>query len=435
MYWNFLLPTASCLCLCTARARPAVQHGSIDVNGVRNRTQCVWDRRAGGGTSTLEMASPRHLRVVQNAEAVLRELESPQSGSPLRVDRRRSPSYRRDMPSPTLSASTSDRTGLRTASGDLPARRTASGRGVRLSPGAHLPPRGRLSPRAGLPVHYRTVSDERAHATDNDIDQPISAMEYTRDLEHHPSGNTSSLGLRAAVHSAHGQHAGGHAGGHAGASTTRHAPVTYVVAVYTGELTDTDRRQPWYQGLDEEQLVQLDRLGDELPHTQGEVCIELVGEAGKTSGYRKLLDAGPEDYHAFRKNSVDEFTLTCEYLGDIQAINITVDGTKVPPSDLDVEPWMLAIWKLEKVAVSCIIHTQRKTRASGWRPSCTCGSKPTGDHATKTGRARGTIWHFVPPPGQEWIGDKGTGDPQEVSHASDVAMCRSSEGNARAACA
>lgn len=376
------------------------------------------------------MASPRRSRVVQNAEAVLREFESPQSGSPLRVDRRRSPSYRRGVPSPTLSASPRDRAVLSTAPDDLPAWRTTSARSVRLSPGVHL------SPRAGLPIRYRTVSDERAHAPDNDIDQPITAMEYTRDLEHHPGGNTSSLGLRAAVHSAHGQHAGGHAG----ASTTRHAPVTYLVAVYTGELTDTDRRQPWYRGLDEEQLVQLDRLGDELPHTQGEVRIELVGEAGKTSGYQKLLDAGPDDYHAFRKNSVDEFTLTCDYLGDIQAINVSVDGTNIPPSDLDVEPWMQAIWKLEKVAVSCIVHTQRRTRASGWLSSCTCGSQPTGDrttgdHATKTGRARGTIWHFVPPQGQEWIGEKGTGDPQEVSHASERHYVSPQRGNARAALA
>lgn len=333
--------------------------------------------------ATRAMSSPRYLRVVRNAEATLRDSgDSPggaYAGSP-RLSRqpRRTVSYRQGAPSPTLSPSPRVLTSV-------------TRRVIRQTDGSPL-------------------REERAHQPLNDFGQPLAPLEYTRDLEQHPGGNTSALGLRAAVHSAHGQHAGSQAG----ASKLRHAPVTYLVATYTGELTDKDRRQPWYQALDDDQLVELDRLGDDLPHTQGEVSIELIGEGGKTSGYQKLLDAGPNDYHAFRTNAVDEFTLTCDYLGDIQAINVSVDGSTVPPSDIDVSPWMQSVWKLDKVVVSCIRHTRRPPNR--WC-GCTCVSKPSGDHAKKTGRTKGTIWHFVPPPGQEWIGEMGTGDPQTVSHS------------------
>lgn len=340
------------------------------------------------------MASPRYREVVQNAEAVLRAAQvsdsrSPRAESPAylsRQPRRSQRSYRHGSPSLTLNRSPSETLVTRS-----------------------------FAPRSGVPVRYLNdgspLRKGRAHQPNSDLGQPLEPLQYTRDLEQHPGGSTSALGLRAAVHSAHGQHAGRQAG----TSKLRQAPVTYLVATYTGELTDKDRRQPWYQALDEDQLVELDRLGDDLPHTQGEVCIELIGEGGRTSGYQKLLEAGLDDCHAFRRNAVDEFTLTCGDLGDIQAINVSVDGSNIPPSDLDVSPWMQAVWKLDKVVVSCIVHKQRSpNRAYG----CSCIGKPSGDHATKTGRTKGTIWHFVPPQGQEWIGEMGTGDPQTVRYSS-----------------
>lgn len=71
---------------------------------------------------------------------------------------------------------------------------------------------------------------------------------------------------------------------------------------------------------------------------------------------------------------------------------------------------MRALWKVDHVTVSCAAHVQ---------PSCApalnclcCGfsrsrrGRGTGDHATTTRVASAKQWEFVPPVGQEWIGEK-----------------------------
>ena len=296
----------------------------------------------------------------------------------------------------------------------------------RRSPTLSLSPRGReervvstirLSPSPGaaapMAVYAGSPRDwyDRAHDPLVRSDLPIAPLDYTADLpeDRHPGGSTNSLGLRTAVHSAHGPSASSVTAG-----SVRHAPVTYLVATYTGELTALDKKQAWFQGLEPEQLEQLDRLGNELPHTQAEVCVELIGEDGRTSGKQRLLHAGRDDYHAFRQNTVDEFAVSCEYLGDIREVKLWLDRDGMPPSEDGVEDWVQALWKLNKVVVSCIVHKQQRVRYTGKCGAACCG-KPSGDHATRTSRSKGAMWHFVPPRGSEWIGEKGIGDPEEVS--------------------
>ena len=250
----------------------------------------------------------------------------------------------------------------------------------------------------------------RAHLTADEttlenVDQPLAPLEPTANLPGYEGrGNEEDYGLRGAVHAAHGQFAVHDRNGN---GADRHAPVTYLIATYTGKLTDNDKKRPWYRALDQLHLDQMAILGNDLAHTQAEVCIELKGADGRRSGRQRLVHAGDHHHHAFRQNMVDEFAVSCEDLGDVSSIELTLDSAGVDP-DPDVDTWLQALWKLDKVVVSCIVHKKQAVRGMA------CCGAPSGDHAKKTGKSKGVIWTFVPPAGGEWVGEKGYEDPADV---------------------
>ena len=80
---------------------------------------------------------------------------------------------------------------------------------------------------------------------------------------------------------------------------------------------------------------------------------------------------------------------------------------------------MRALWKVDHVTVSCAAHVQAKSCAPALNCLC-CGfsrsrrGRGTGDHATTTRVASAKQWEFVPPVGQEWIGEKTSMDEKEL---------------------
>ena len=258
--------------------------------------------------------------------------------------------------------------------------------------------------------HYQDDPPPRAYLTADETtleqtNEPLAPLEPTADLPAHEGrGSADAHGLRGAVHAAHGQFAVHDRDGN---GTDRRAPVTYLVATYTGKLTDKDKKRPWYRALEQGHLDQLSWMGNDLTHTQAEVCIELKGTEGR-SGRQRLVHAGHDGHKAFRMDMVDEFAVSCENLGDISSIELSLEPAGIEP-DREVDPWVQALWKLDKVVVSCIVHKKQAVRGMA------CCGAPSGDHAKKTGKSKGVIWTFVPPEGHEWVGEKGYEDPADVT--------------------
>ena len=193
-------------------------------------------------------------------------------------------------------------------------------------------------------------------------------------------------GLHNAIHAAHRQH------GHGGSVTT------YLVATYTGIVTDDDKNEVWWQAATED--------GPVSSHTEAGVFITLMGSASKNTRQleQQLLHPGPEMKHIFQPGAVDEFVVTCPDLGNITGVKLRIE----PHNE---SAWSRNLWKVEKVVVTCLQHaaggTVRKKKKR-WLSNGCCASEQTnkGDHAVQTQRNDSNQqWHFVCPPHKRWVGE------------------------------
>ena len=90
-----------------------------------------------------------------------------------------------------------------------------------------------------------------------------------------------------------------------------------------------DEQQPWFKALPEDlqQAVLLLEGQNGLAHTQAEVSVRLFGAKGsdKRSPPRRLVHAGGAGSRIFLPHSRDEFVITCEDIGEIDGIELSVN--------------------------------------------------------------------------------------------------------------
>lgn len=215
----------------------------------------------------------------------------------------------------------------------------------------------------------------------HDVTSPISPTVRTSE--------DGTYGLSGVVHAAHSM------------QDSRNRNHTYLVACYTGTIDEYDRHEFWW-----------DR--DVSPHTEAEVYIELIGHTGRTSGEKLLVHAGNDADNVFQPGSIDEFAIACPDIGDIEAIQVRVGlaDQYVYPDDAGDE-WKRAMWKLDKVVVTCVQHSleaQRPTRTRKHHAigmAMCCMDRAKGDHAEESKRTNNSLqWHFVPPHARRWVGTK-----------------------------
>ncbi len=215
---------------------------------------------------------------------------------------------------------------------------------------------------------------------------------------------------------------------------------TYTVAVWTGKITEADRKQWWFLPSDREQwdmkynalaapiLTQqeelnetevelakdLDLLDERLgkmklnerysptqTHTCGPVYVQLIGERQRADGQgydtilsnpQQLTSDNPE--HHFLAGRCDEFAVTCVALDEIIGVEFFV-------SDEDeTKDWNDRRWKVDRVAVTCVQHDDLQEGA--FAPLV---RKKKGEHADKSGRTGNNVqWSFVPDETDQWVG-------------------------------
>jgi hypothetical protein len=228
---------------------------------------------------------------------------------------------------------------------------------------------------------------------------------------------------------------------------------TYTIAVWTGTISDDDKKQWWYlpsdhgewtrkyETLKKSRLMEygvqsaeardakaLDLMHNPLPllrefastspHTCGPVYVQLIGEKttpgpngpdGKPgaatvetvlSKPQKLANS-EEPSKIFEPGGVDEFAVTCRELDDIVGVEFFIGDPKIDGADFVQGDWNDKRWKVERVAVTCVQHD------SGNGGGC-CGSmfrKKKGEFAEESGLAgNNQQWHFVCSPDKQWVG-------------------------------
>ena len=102
-----------------------------------------------------------------------------------------------------------------------------------------------------------------------------------------------------------------------------------MITTYTGKKSEMDEQQPWFKALPEDlqQAVRLLEGQNGLAHTQAEVSVQLFGAkgSGKRAGPMRLAHAGGAGSRIFLPHSRDEFVITCEDIGEIDGIELSVN--------------------------------------------------------------------------------------------------------------
>lgn len=147
------------------------------------------------------------------------------------------------------------------------------------------------------------------------------------------------------------------------------APVVY------GQRTD-----PWSRPGDPDRR----KPSPTSPHTDAGVTITLHGTKRQNSPPQRLVREG-DDAEIFRQGGIDEFAVTCQDMGDLTAVTVTVDRNG--------NDWSSSMWKLDKIVVICL-----QSHKGGEDMGSPSGGSV--DRSIKT--ANSSQWHFVP--AQKWIG-------------------------------
>ena len=147
--------------------------------------------------------------------------------------------------------------------------------------------------------------------------------------------------------------------------------------VVSGQRTD-----PWSRPGDPDRR----KPSPTSPHTDAGVTITLHGTKMENSPPQRLVHEG-EGAEIFRQGGIDEFAVTCQDIGDLTAVTVTVDRNG--------NDWSSSMWKLDKIVVTCL-QSHKGGEHMG---------SPSGENVDKSIRtANSSQWHFVP--AQQWIGPR-----------------------------
>jgi hypothetical protein len=162
---------------------------------------------------------------------------------------------------------------------------------------------------------------------------------------------------------------------------------TYIVALYTGEVSEADRTQEWF--IPDPAPAWVEQVHEEMrpsptsPDTCCSVRLRLTGTDGHHDEAERIYPVG--------ENMVVEKTIVCQDVGDVRGVTLTLEDSP----DYPVRDWSARRWKLEKVVITCIQHHHGAQAVHG-------GDLPKGDYVESTSTTRDALqWHLHDP---QWLG-------------------------------